>query len=142
MLTYIIRITTAPPSVPPRMGCTLGTTPTFFIALDGSVDDVHYGFDLLTHVEVLVFDFDRDAVGEFVVDFACKVFELFFAAFEAVAVVVADDVGEHGFFYGTFNRDQVVEAFVAFGVFGSLPAGSMMANWLATRMELSILCLA
>ena len=56
------------------------------------------------------------------VDFACQMFKLFFPAFEAVAVVVAYDVGELRFFYRAFESDKVVETFIAFGVFRCLPA--------------------
>lgn len=36
--------------------------------------------------------------------------------------MVAYDVGEHSLFDVAFHAHEVVEAFVAFGVFGSLPA--------------------
>lgn len=91
--------------------------------LFGCVDDVHQRLDFFAHVVVLVFDFDGAAVGEFVVYFARKVLHLFFAAFEAVSVVVAYDVCKHGFFDGAFHSDEVVESFVSFGVLGGLPAG-------------------
>lgn len=54
---------------------------------------MHYGFDFLAHVVVLVFDIDVADAGKFAVDFSCEVFELFFASVEAVVVVVAYDVG-------------------------------------------------
>lgn len=90
--------------------------------LFGCVDDVHQRFDFFAHVVVLVFDFDGAAVGKFVVDFACEVFHLFFASFEAVAVVVSYDVCEHCFFDGSFHAYEVVESFVSFGVFGGFPS--------------------
>lgn len=83
---------------------------------------MHQWFDFFAHVVVLVFDFDGAAVGKFVVDFACEVFHLFFAAFEAVAVVVSYDVCEHCFFDGSFHAYEVVESFVSFGVFGGFPS--------------------
>ena len=50
-----------------------------------------------------------------------KVFEFALAAFEACAVVVANDVGEHGFFHCALKANKVIEAFVAFGMFWSFP---------------------
>ncbi len=80
------------------------------------------GFDLLAHVVVLILDLQRCDTGEFFVDLACEVLEFFLAAFEAVAVVVADNVCQDGFLNRAFDGDEVVESFVAFGVFGCLPA--------------------
>ena len=51
-----------------------------------------------------------------------EVLELFFAALEAVAVMVADDVGEGGLLDSALHADEVVEAFVALGMLGCLPA--------------------
>lgn len=91
--------------------------------LQSDVDDVHHRFDFLAHVVILVLDLEGGHAGEFVVDFACEVFKLFFAALEAVAVVVADYIGESGFLYSSLNGYKMIETFVAFGVLGSFPAG-------------------
>ena len=50
-----------------------------------------------------------------------KVFEFALAAFEACAVVVANDVGEHGLFHCALKANKVIEAFVAFGMFWGFP---------------------
>lgn len=99
-------------------GCDAG----IFHGLDGYVDDVHHWLDFLAHIIVLILDFDGGAAGKFVVDLACEVFELFLAALETVAVVVADDVGEYSLLDGAFDGYEMIEALVAFGVLGSLPA--------------------
>ena len=84
---------------------------------------MHDRFYLLAHVVVLVFDFEAGTVGELPVDFPHEVLKLLLAALEAVAVVVADDVAERGLFDAAFARNEVVEAFITFSVFGRFPAG-------------------
>ena len=52
-----------------------------------------------------------------------EVLELLLATLEAVAVVVANDIGEHRFLDIALERNEVIEPFVAFGMLGRLPAG-------------------
>ena len=94
-----------------------------FHGLFGKVDNVHDRLYLLAHVVVLVFDFEAGTVGELPVDFPHEVLKLLLAALETVAVVVADNVAERGLLDAAFARNEVVEAFITLGVFGSFPAG-------------------
>ncbi len=63
----------------------------------GDVDHIFYGFDFLAHVVVLILYLYGGAVGELVVDFSYQMLQLFFAAFESVAVMVAYYVCDRGF---------------------------------------------
>ncbi len=84
---------------------------------------MHLRLYFFAHVVVLVLDIDSDAIGILRIDFAGKVFHLFFASFEAVAVVVTNDVGKSGFFDCSRHRGEMIEAFIAFGVLGCFTAG-------------------
>ena len=65
----------------------------FFHGVECNVDDVHHRFDLLTHVVILVFDFNRDgAFAIFGIQEVCYALHLLFAGLKLTAVVVADDV--------------------------------------------------
>ena len=39
-------------------------------------------------------------------------FDLFFATFEKLAIVIADDISDRRFFDGAFEIDQMIESFV------------------------------
>ena len=115
-----------------------------FHRLLGDIDNEHYRFDFFTHIVVLVVNFNACATGEFVIDFAGEVFEFFFAALEAVAVVIADDVGESGGFYRSVDADEVIEALISFGVFGCFPTGKHYCKLVgnANRVEHLVLSVA
>ena len=87
----------------------------------GEVDDVHYRFDFLTHVVVLVTQFDL--CGSFAVlgiDLAYQVLHLAFAVLELCAVVVTDDVVERRLFHGSAHADEMIEALITLGMFRCL----------------------
>ena len=86
------------PSVPPRIGTTFGVTLSEFHGLFGYLDYMHYRFDFLTHIIVLVAYVEACALREFMIDLSCEMLEFLFAAFETVAVMIADYVGEHSLF--------------------------------------------
>ena len=108
------------------------------------VDNVHYGFDFLAHIIVLVLKLEAHAVRELIVHFACKVLKFLLAALKTVAVVVADNVGHHGLFHIALNTHEVIEAFISLSVFGRLPArkhdGKLVGN--ANGINHLVLCIS
>ena len=92
-------------------------------SLFGDTDYLDHRLDLLAHVVVLVLDLYRAAAGIFHVGLAHEMLDLALAAFETGTVVVADYICKHGLLDGTFDFNKMVEAFVAFGMLGCLPAG-------------------
>ncbi len=69
-----------------------------FHGLFGYLDYMHYRFDFLTHIIVLVAYVEACALREFMIDLSCEMLEFIFAAFETVAVMIADYVGEYSLF--------------------------------------------
>ncbi len=64
------------PSVPPRIGTTFGVTPAGeFHGLFGYLDYMHYRFDFLTHIIVLVAYVEACALREFMIDLSCEMLE-------------------------------------------------------------------
>ena len=103
-------------------GLHLGRHATVAHGLQGNLYDMHHRLDLLAHVVVLVLDLDLGTAGKLGIDLIDQVLDLLLALFEAGAVVIANDVAEGRLLHGAVDADQVVEAFVTLGVFGSLGA--------------------
>ena len=81
------------------------------------VDDVHLGVNLLLHVVVLVGDFTADrSFTVFLVHLLGTLLNRALAVFEAVTVVVADDVVQLGVLHVSLHARQVVEALIALGL--------------------------
>ena len=62
------------------------------------------------------------AAGELVVGLAHQVLHLELAAFETVAVMVADDVGDGGLLNRPLDAHEMIETLVPLGMLGGLPA--------------------
>ena len=84
-------------------------------SFDGYVDDVHHGVYLFAHVVVLVFDCGNGNLLTifFTQCFGCML-EYALALLKALAVVVADDVGNCGTLHTAFYANYVIKSFVAF----------------------------
>ena len=73
-------------------------------------------FELLAHVVVLVTDVcGHDALAITLLEDGSQVSHAILAFLEALAVVVANDIGERSFFHGGFDAGEMIEPFVAFG---------------------------
>ena len=91
-----------------------------FNGLFGYFDDTVVRFHLLTHVIVLVLEDEFHRAGAvFGVNEIGHPGHHFLARLELGAVVIADDVGEIGLLDRSLERNQMEEAFVAFGIFGT-----------------------
>ncbi|OPZ95448.1 MAG: hypothetical protein BWY72_02106 [Bacteroidetes bacterium ADurb.Bin416] len=88
-------------------------------------DDVHVvGFDFFAHVVILVLQLKCHCCGaKLVVEFAGEVFQLFFAAFKPVSIVIPDDIGHHGLLHVTMKTGEVVKTFVGLSVFWGVVPG-------------------
>ena len=84
---------------------------------------MHHRLDFLTHVVVLVLYLHRAAAGKLHVGLPAQMLNLFLAALETCAVMVADDVGEHSLLHAALDSDKMVESFVTLGMFGESPIG-------------------
>ena len=87
------------------------------------LDYMHHGFDFLAHVVILILDLNSAASGIFHICFAHKVLDFAFAAFEAGAVMVADNVGEGCFLNAAFYAYKVIETLVILGMLVCFPTG-------------------
>ena len=65
--------------------------------------NVHHRLNFFTHIIVLVFQFKCSTLRKFLIDFASKMFKLFFATFKTVTVVVANNIGKYSFLNLTFD---------------------------------------
>ena len=85
---------------------------------------MHLRVDLLLHVVVLVLDVGLNGVvAVFLLHLGHTFLDEVLAVFKAIAVVVADDVGEGRLFDVALYAQQVVESLVAFGLLGCLAGG-------------------
>ena len=62
-------------------------------------------------------------LGNSLLIFSYQMLQLFFAAFESVAVMVAYYVCDGGLLHIAFGGDEVVESFISLGMLGGLPSG-------------------
>ena len=80
---------------------------------------MHYRFNLLTHIIVLVTEFKRCRTFTiFGIDFTDKAFYFLLAALETCTVMITDNIGHCSLLYIAVETDEMVEAFVTFSMFG------------------------
>ena len=118
--------------------CTVSTTTDGFYTrghtaiLHGTqhdIDDVHVGIDFLLHVIILVLHLSHNGIFAILLLHLSHTFlNKRLAVFEAVAVVVADDIAERGLFNTALDAQQVIEAFIAIGRFGCLVGGQHLCE--------------
>ena len=97
-------------------GTNLGFHSCFLDGLFGNVDDIHHWFYLLTHVVVLVLQFELCHVAIFLIDFGYGFLHALLALLKNLAVVVTDDVGNGCFLTVATDTREVEKAFVTFSV--------------------------
>ena len=80
---------------------------------------MHYRFNLLTHIIVLVTEFKCCRTFTiFSINFTDKAFYFLLAALETCTVMITDNIGHCSLLYITVETDEMVEAFVTFSMFG------------------------
>ena len=92
-------------------GTNLGFHSCFLDGLFCNVDDIHHWFYLLTHVVVLVLQFELCHVAIFLIDFGYGFLHALLAPLKNLAVVVSDDVGDGCFLTVAIDTREVEKAF-------------------------------
>ena len=93
------------------------------------IDDVHVGIDFLLHVIILVLHLSHNGIfAILLLHLSHALLDERLAVFEAVTVVVADDIAERGLFNTALDAQQVIEAFIALGRFGCLIGGQHLCE--------------
>ena len=83
---------------------------------------MHDRLHLLAHIIVLIADlYFYRPLAILLIDLAYQMLDLAFAALEACAVVVTDNVLQGGLLYAAVHGDQMVKSFIPLCMLGCLP---------------------